>query len=210
MAGGRQMALRLNPCGVCAARGFEMTRSRYLGVICLGIGLLFVPAVTSAQAQVIAQAAVQRQSEQQASVKRGAAVFAATCTGYCHGPVGTAGSSAPALANRGFDGDYIVKTVMYGIAGTAMVGWGQRIPKDDSAAVIAYVKSLNGIVSAERLAAPPVLTPKAQRGHDLFFDTDGELTRCSDCHQVSGLGIAVTQPIANIPSDVSGLRNLST
>ena len=181
-----------------------------LKVICAGIAMLFAPVPARAQAQVIAQAAVQAQNQQEMAVKRGATLFAANCTGYCHGANGTAGSSAPALANRGFDGDYITKTVMYGVAGTAMQEWGQRIPKDDSAAVIAYVKSLNGIFPVGRRAPPPVLTPAAQHGHDLFFDAAGELSACSNCHQINGAGIAVAPPIANIPSDVSGLRNLAT
>jgi len=185
-----------------------MTRS--VRTIHIALVLLFLPGLAHAQAQVIAQAAVQAQSEQERAVKRGATVFAANCTGYCHGPNGMVGSSAPALANRGFDGDYILKTVMYGITGTAMAGWGQRIPKDDSAAVIAYVKSLNGIVASGRPGPPPVLTPAAKQGRDLFFDSGGELTGCSNCHQINGAGISVTPQIANVPADVSALRNLAT
>jgi hypothetical protein len=94
--------------------------------------------------------------------------------------------------------------------GTAMQGWGQRIPKDDSAAVITYVKSLNGIYAVGRAAPPPVLTPTAEHGRDLFFDSGGDLTGCSNCHQVNGKGIPVTPPIANIPADVTALRRLAT
>jgi mono/diheme cytochrome c family protein len=159
---------------------------------------------SSAQGQA-ANAAVEERM-----VKRGATVFAATCTGYCHGPNGAAGSSAPALAARGFDGEYILKTVMYGVPGTAMIAWGQRIPKDDSAAVIEYVKSLNGIVSSGPAKPRAALSPVAQHGHDAFFDSYGQLMGCSNCHQVGGAGIAVTRPIGNIPSDVAALRNLST
>ena len=162
------MALRLNPGRVRAAGGIQVTRN--IKAICIAIILFFAPALV--QAQVTAPPRVLSEGEQQLVVKRGAAVFAANCTGYCHGENGTAGSGAPALANRGFDGEYIFKTVMYGVPGTAMVGWGQRIPKDDSAAVIAYVKSLNGIVAAVgKPAPPPVLTPAGEHGRDLFFDS---------------------------------------
>jgi len=171
-----------------------------------GIALLTVLLV----APVAVRAQAGNAQVQERIVKRGATVFAATCTGYCHGPNGSQGSSAPALAARGFDGDYILKTVMYGVPGTAMVAWGQRIPKDDSAAVIEYVKSLNGIVAGGPAKPHAPLSPVAQRGHDLFFDSYGELERCSNCHQINNSGIAVTPPITNVPADVAGLRNLST
>jgi len=165
--------------------------------------LLLAPVIACAKAG-------NAQAAQERIVKRGATIFAATCTGYCHGANGTAGSGAPALAARGFDGEYIVKTVMYGVPGTAMVGWGQRIPKDDSAAVIEYVKSLNGIVAIGSSAPRPVLSATAERGHALFIDSGGELTHCSNCHQINNSGIAVTPPIATVPADVAGLRSLST
>ncbi len=174
------------------------------------VALLLPPAITRAQEAAVAQAATNNQAAQERRVKRGATLFAATCTGYCHGANGTAGSSAPALAGRGLDGDYITKTVMYGIPGTAMVAWGQAIPKDDSAAVIEYVKSLNGIVSAGTATPRPALSATAQHGRDLFFDSGGELSGCSNCHQVNNAGIPVAPPLINIPSDVAGLRSLST
>jgi len=182
--------------------------TRNIKTICIAIIVLFAPALV--HAQVTAPPRVLSEGEQQVVVRRGAAVFAANCTGYCHGEKGTAGSGAPALANRGFDGDYISKTVLYGVPNTAMLGWGQRIPKDDSAAVIAYVKSLNGIVAAVgNKAPPPVLTPAAQHGSDLFFDTGADLAGCSNCHQVGGKGIPVTRQIVNVPADVSALRSLA-
>lgn len=172
---------------------------RTLDVIHMGvIALLIMPALASAQ------------QSQDAVIKRGAAVFAASCTGYCHGANGTAGTGAPALAGRGLDADFIEKAVMYGVPGTAMVEWGQRIPKPDSAAVIAYVESLNGILGSPDAAALRNLTPEAQRGSALFFDSEGYLTGCSTCHQIDGKGIPVAGPISNIPADVQALRNLAT
>jgi mono/diheme cytochrome c family protein len=137
-------------------------------------------------------------------------VFAASCTGYCHGANGSAGSGAPALAARGFDADYIEKVVMYGVPGTAMIEWGQRIPKPDSAAVIAYVESLNGLTQAANATSLRDVSPEAYPGRDLFFDSDGALTGCSVCHQVSGKGIPVAPPITNVPTNVQALRNLAT
>jgi mono/diheme cytochrome c family protein len=177
---------------------------RWIVSSALILSILLLGVVSRVEAQAANAAAEER------IVKRGASVFAATCTGYCHGPNGTAGSSAPALASRGFDGEYILKTVMYGVPGTAMIAWGQRIPKDDSAAVIEYVKSLNGIVSGGAPKPPAPFSPVAQHGHDAFFDSYGQLMGCSNCHQLSGAGIAVTPPIGNIPADVAALRSLAT
>jgi len=169
-------------------------------IICIGIVFVLMPKLARPQAPA---------PNEQEVVKRGEEVFAASCTGYCHGANGAAGTGAPALANRGFDGNYIFKTVTYGIEGTAMLGWGQRLPKQAYTAVIEYVKSLNGIVSAND--TPPLpLTPTAQHGLDLFSDSAGELTRCSNCHQINGSGVPVAPSIAKVPGDVSALRNLAT
>jgi mono/diheme cytochrome c family protein len=161
---------------------------------------LFVPVLASAQ----------QMPSPEVLAKRGATIYAASCTGYCHGVNGAAGSGAPALANRGFDEAYIEKVVMYGVPNTAMVGWGQRIPKFDSAAVIAYVESLNGLIEPAGGGIPKDLGPEEQRGSALFLDSDGELTGCSTCHQVRGKGLAVTGGIVNIPADAQALRNLAT
>jgi hypothetical protein len=96
------------------------------------------------------------------------------------------------------------------VQGTAMVGWGQRIPKEDSSAVIEYVKSLNGIVAVGLAGPRPALSATAEHGRTLFIDSGGELTHCSNCHQINNSGIAVTPPITTVPADVAGLRSLST
>lgn len=143
------------------------------------------------------------------SARRGAEVFAKTCTGFCHGENGTEGSGAPRLAGRGLDAGYIEKAVTFGVPGTQMPAWGQKMPQEDTLAVIAYVKDLNGLTKTSAASAQS-LSAEAMRGRDLFFDTTGELKSCSNCHQVNGKGIPITPSIASVPADVSALRGLAT
>src|ERR1700691_4821970 len=77
----------------------------------------------------------------------GEKVFAQSCaTGYCHGAKGTP-AGAPRLAGRGFDQTYITNTVMRGLPGTAMPGFGTTLARGDLIAVITYVANLNGIAN---------------------------------------------------------------
>ena len=147
-------------------------------------------------------------------VTRGADVFNKTCaTGYCHGLKGAA-AGAPRLAARGFDEAYITQVVRTGISGTPMPGFATVLPPADMAAVIAYVANLNGVTApparaAERGPAPKALPTDAARGRQLFFDATRGFGRCSSCHQVDGIGIAVTDPISKVPDSASALRELA-
>ena len=144
----------------------------------------------------------------------GEKVFAQSCaTGYCHGAKG-APAGAPRLAGRGFDQTYITNTVMRGLPGTAMPAFGTTLSRPDLSAVVAYVASLNGIANASvnlgSRPAEPALSPEAERGRALFFDAVRGFGRCSTCHEVNGIGISVTTPIAKIPADAAALRALMT
>jgi mono/diheme cytochrome c family protein len=149
----------------------------------------------------------------------GEKVFAQSCaTGYCHGAKGTP-AGAPRLAGRGFDQSYITSTVMRGLPGTAMPAFGTTLPRVDLTAVIAYVASLNGIANPSINLGPgpgaagpaePALSAEAERGRALFFDAVRGFGRCSTCHEVNGMGIAVTTPIEKIPADAAALRALAT
>jgi mono/diheme cytochrome c family protein len=153
------------------------------------------------------------------SQSSGEKVFAQSCaTGYCHGARG-APAGAPRLAGRGFDQAYITNTVMRGLPGTAMPAFGTTLSRPDLAAVVAYVASLNGIANASINLGPgpgaagpaeKSLSPEADRGRGLFFDAVRGFGRCSTCHEVNGIGISVTTPIANIPADAAALRTLAT
>ncbi len=139
---------------------------------------------------------------------RGEDVFTRSCgTPYCHGPKGV-GGGAPKLASRGFDEAYIASVTRAGIAGTGMQGYGSVLPRADLNAVVAYVASLNGIEPRNAPADSPVkLSPDAAMGRDLFFDAVRGVERCSTCHQVQGLGIAIA-PIARIPANAAGIRRV--
>ena len=147
----------------------------------------------------------------------GEKVFAQSCaTGYCHGAKGTP-AGAPRLAGRGFDQTYITNTVMRGLPGTAMPAFGTTLSRSDLSAVVAYVASLNGIANASVNLGPGAsgpaetpLSPDAERGRALFFDAVRGFGRCSTCHEVNGIGISVTTPIAKIPVDAAALRALMT
>jgi mono/diheme cytochrome c family protein len=153
------------------------------------------------------------------SQSSGEKVFAQSCaTGYCHGARG-APAGAPRLAGRGFDQAYITNTIMRGLPGTAMPAFGTSLSRADLAAVVGYVASLNGIANPTVTLGPgpgaagpaeTPLSPEGERGRALFFDAVRGFGRCSTCHEVNGIGISVTTPIANIPADAAALRAIST
>lgn len=164
--------------------------------------VLLLPAIAFAQAP------------NAATLAKGLDIFNKSCaTGYCHGVAGAEGG-APRLAARGFDDAYVTNVVRNGIHGTGMPAFGD-FERADFLAVVAYVDSLNGVVPAlgPAAAAPPArpkLAPDAQKGRELFADQVRGLTRCSNCHQVDGLGIAVTLAIQKVPENVAALRALAT
>jgi len=154
-------------------------------------------------------------------VKQGEQVFNRRCaTGYCHGSRGTAGG-APRLAARDFDQAFISNTVTQGVPGTPMPAFEKMLTPQELAAVVAYVANLNGIANSELSSgasgnAPaaaesvPALSPEAARGRELFSESVRGFGRCSTCHAVNGIGIAVATPMAKVPADVGALRALAT
>jgi mono/diheme cytochrome c family protein len=123
------------------------------------------------------------------------------------------------MAGRGFDQTYITNTIMRGLPGTAMPAFGTTLSRADLGAVVAYVASLNGISNPTINLGPgpgaagpaePALSAEAERGRALFFDALRGFGRCSTCHEVNGIGIPVTTPIAKIPADAAALRALAT
>jgi mono/diheme cytochrome c family protein len=146
-------------------------------------------------------------------ITRGADVYVKNCTGYCHGAKG-AGGGAPRLAGRGFEDAYISRVIRVGINGTAMPAFATTLANPDLLAVIAYVDSLNGIAPNPNAAAARgsqrTLSPEAARGRSLFSEATRGFGRCSTCHAVDRLGIAITDPIANVPANAAALRALAT
>ncbi len=84
------------------------------------------------------------------------------------------------------------------------------------AAVVAYVGSLNGIAPtalpnlADRGMPRRQLPADAAKGRALFFDAVRGFGRCSTCHQVDGVGIAVADPIAKVPGSVAELKSIAS
>jgi mono/diheme cytochrome c family protein len=145
----------------------------------------------------------------------GEKIYNQSCaTGYCHGVKGTSGG-APRLASRGFDAAYITRVVRDGIQGTGMPAFGTQLSRLDLGAVTAYVGTLNGIAPTA-LAIPDrgmprrQLPPEAAKGRALFYDAIRGFGRCSTCHQVDGTGIAVADPIAKVPENVTALRAIGS
>ena len=148
-------------------------------------------------------------------LKQGETVFSKSCaTGYCHGARGASGG-APRLAARGFDQAFIANTVTRGVPSTAMPAFGTTLSRADLNAVVAYVASLNGVANLTTNSGPPgavaaKLTGDAARGRDLFSDAVRGFGRCSTCHEIGGIGIAVATPIAKVPADAAALKALAT
>jgi mono/diheme cytochrome c family protein len=144
-------------------------------------------------------------------LKQGETVFNKSCaTGYCHGARGT-GGGAPRIAARGFDQAFIANTVLRGVPATAMPAFGATLSRSDVTAVVAYVASLNGVTGPARINAPAAkLSGDAARGRDLFSDAVRSFRRCSTCHEVGGLGIAIATPLAKVPADAAALKALAT
>lgn len=146
----------------------------------------------------------------ESTIRRGAAVFAETCANaLCHGPNGTQGQGAPRVAGRALDTAYIERVVTYGIQGTVMPAWGQRVTAQELRAVIEYVKSLNGTSGAGGAQTPRQLSGESARGRQLFAAESGGFTRCAICHQVGDVGVPVAPPITRVPADVLQLRGLA-
>lgn len=162
----------------------------------IGMALLVSPIIASSQQSPMDVA------------KHGEKVFAANCS-FCHGDAGI-GHNAPRLAERGLDGQHIEKVITEGVTGTAMVAWRQLLSAEDYDGVVAYVKSLNGIVAPSNANASPVLSGEAARGRDLFRDATRGLGACSNCHAVDGRGVDIVPPMKNIPFGATALRSLTT
>jgi len=150
-------------------------------------------------------------------LKQGEQVYAVTCaTGYCHTLNGGIGGGAPRLAARGFDLDYITRTVTSGVRETRMEGFAARLPDNELQAVITYVASLNGIYTVGQAITPallrvkPVLSPDAMKGKQLLHDSLRAFNRCATCHQVEGSGVPVAEPLSEIPDSAGRLRRLET
>ena len=148
------------------------------------------------------------------AVARGEKLFAQGCAvGYCHGTAGAA-SRGPRLRGRTFPREYLLKVTRDGIPNTAMPAWKDRLTDDDIQVLADYIMSLS-TASAETATSGSTTTEAvilkdfdgpadAKAGHDLFFDAARQ-SRCSTCHRMSGVGVAVAADLTRS----NGLRTAS-
>jgi mono/diheme cytochrome c family protein len=153
-------------------------------------------------------------------LKQGLEVFDKTfATGSCHGQRGTVGS-APRLAARGFDQDFLTNTIMRRVPGTSMAGFGTALSRPQITAVAAYLTTLNGIANPRitgaattgpaEAPATEALSSEGAHGRALFSEAYRSFRRCSTCHDVQGIGISVTTPIKKVPANVAAPKALDT
>jgi cytochrome c553 len=136
-------------------------------------------------------------------VTRGADIYKVTCgVAYCHGSGGTAGR-APQLAGRGFDVQYVFKTVLNGRPGTAMPAFAEQLKSEEIEAVTQYILSLPapaGAATVAPKAAAVVLPEAAQKGRLLFFDAT-RMSGCGKCHEVEDRGTAIGPNLKSLNAD---------
>jgi mono/diheme cytochrome c family protein len=147
-----------------------------------------------------------------AMAQDGASIFNKSCAvGYCHGTGGTAGR-APKLVGRAFEHAFVHKVTRDGVPNTGMPGWKDRLSGPELDAVIAYVVNISGGKLDPKLSAAasagPTMPAAVKAGRDRFFDKVRGERRCSTCHAVEELGIAVGPNLVSAGTfDVAGMRN---
>ena len=139
----------------------------------------------------------------------GSTVYAESCANQnCHGDQGTAGR-APALAERGFKRDYVVRVTRKGIAETAMPGWEKQLPIEELEAVISYVVSIQGPAEEEAKELDPDRPWLNHPGRASFFDA-ARVGACGSCHLFDGWGVPVAPELpSTVPASVSELRGVA-
>ena len=139
----------------------------------------------------------------------GSTIYAQSCANQnCHGDQGKAGR-APALAERGFTRDYVMKVTRQGIPETAMPGWEKQLPVEDLEAVVSYVISLQGATAKETKELDPDRPWLNHPGRALFFDA-ARVGACGSCHLFDGWGVPVAPELqSRVPASVEQFRALA-
>ncbi|WP_456446192.1 c-type cytochrome [Oceanithermus sp.] len=109
--------------------------------------------------QKIARSVAAAAPTAKAGAADGAGLYAANCAS-CHGKAGEGlGAVFPALAGNDAlaDADFVIRTVLNGVPGTAMPAFGGRFSDEEVAAVVSYVRTSwgngYGAVDAAQVAA---------------------------------------------------------
>jgi mono/diheme cytochrome c family protein len=134
---------------------------------------------------------------QQDPYEEGAKVFKLTCAqGYCHGSGGTQGR-APKLIGQNYEAAAVRKIVESGVAGTGMPAFKDRLNAEQMNSVLFYVVKISGgDASKVNLAAAgggagKQMPADAAKGKAAFFDAFKSVNRCSTCHALDDIGLAV-------------------
>lgn len=145
-----------------------------------------------------------------ASVARGDKLFAQGCAvGYCHGAGGSAARSQR-LRGRTFEREYLIRVIRDGIPNTAMPAWGDRLTDADIRDIADYIQSLANAPAAVETGPAPAgaalpegsekvveIPEEHRRGREQFFDLTRE-SRCSVCHRLGGIGVAVGPDVTKV------------
>ena len=130
----------------------------------------------------------------------GRRVYAQTCANQnCHGDQGAAGR-APALAEREFTRDYVMRITRDGVPDTAMPGWGEQLSVEELETVVSYVVSIQGPSEEAAEELDPDRPWLTHPGRELFFDA-ARVGACGACHLFDGWGVRVAPSISNSPPE---------
>lgn len=155
--------------------------------------------------------AIAQESTAGVSQANGVALFRLHCSsGYCHGEGGK-GGGAPELRGRHFDVLTLADTVMKGVPGTAMPAFAGQFSASEVAALVGYIRSLDGEpgVSTEAISTiskgvvsneesrERVLSSTAEMGRQLFFDANS-VSSCRTCHTFQGRGGKVGPDLSHL------------
>ena len=145
---------------------------------------------------------------QSTEIAIGRTVYAQSCANQnCHGDQGAAGR-APALAQRGFTREYVMRITRDGIADTAMPGWGKQLSLEELETVVTYVVSIQGLSEEAAEDLDPNRPWLAHPGRELFFDA-ARVGACGACHLFDGWGVRAAPSIsATLPENIEELLAL--
>ena len=132
----------------------------------------------------------------------GAKVFKLSCAqGYCHGSEGTQGR-APKLIGKNYDSAATRKIIESGVSGTGMPGFKERLNAEQLTNVLFYVVRISGgdtskiNLTSGAVAVGRQMPQDAARGKAAFFDAFKSVNRCSTCHALEDIGLAVGPNLA--------------
>ncbi len=138
----------------------------------------------------------------------GRRVYAQTCANQnCHGDQGAAGR-APALAEREFTREYVMRITRDGVPDTAMPGWGEQLSLEELETVVSYVVSIQGPSEQAAEDLDPNRPWLDHPGRELFFDA-ARVGACGACHLFDGWGVRVAPSISeSLPENIEALLAL--